>query len=41
MRRSDFGGDRFGAVFLYEDQGTILCGELNGIFCDSFEGDSQ
>lgn len=40
-RWSDFGGDRFGAVFLYEDQGTILCGKLNGIFCDSFEGDTQ
>jgi len=28
---------RYGAVFLYEDRGTVLCGELNAIFCDGFE----
>ena len=36
-RWSDIDGDRFGAVFMYQDRGTVLCDELNGIFCDSFE----
>jgi len=34
---TDIDGERFGAVFLYEDRGTVLCGELNAIFCDGFE----
>ena len=28
---------RYGAVFLYEDWGTVLCGVLNAIYCDGFE----
>ncbi len=36
-RWPDIEGERFGAVFLYEDRGTVLCGELNAIFCDGFE----
>ena len=38
-RWSDIGGDRSGAVFLYEDPGIVLCGALDGIFCDSYESD--
>jgi len=36
-RWPDISGERYGAVFLYEDLGTVLCDELTGIFCDSFE----
>jgi hypothetical protein len=32
-------GDRFGAVFLYEDPGIVLCGHLDGVFCDGYESD--
>jgi hypothetical protein len=28
-----------GAVFLYEDPGIVLCGHLDGIFCDGYESD--
>lgn len=38
-RWNDIGGERYGAVFLYEDSGIILCGSLDGLFCDSFETD--
>ena len=38
-RWSDIDGDRSGAVFLYEDPGIVLCGALDGIFCDSYESD--
>lgn len=31
--------DRRGAVFLFEDPAIVSCGVLDGIFCDSFEGD--
>ena len=36
-RWPDIEGERFGAVFLYEDWGTVLCKELNAIYCDGFE----
>ena len=36
-RWNDIDGDRYGAVFMYQDRGIVLCGELDGIFCDSFE----
>lgn len=38
-RWPDIDGDRYGAVFLYEDPGIVLCGNLDGIFCDGFESD--
>ena len=31
------GSDRFGAVFLYENQVQRLCGSFDAIFCDRFE----
>lgn len=36
-RWPDIEGQRFGAVFLYEDWGTVLCKVLNAIYCDGFE----
>jgi len=36
-RWPDIDGERFGAVFLYEDRGTVLCKVLNAIYCDGFE----
>lgn len=36
-RWPDIEGERFGAVFLYEDWGTVLCKVLNAIYCDGFE----
>jgi hypothetical protein len=36
-RWNDIGGDRYGAVFMYQDRGVVLCGGLDGIYCDSFE----
>jgi hypothetical protein len=36
-RWPDIDGQRFGAVFLYEDPGIVLCGGLSAIFCDGFE----
>lgn len=36
-RWPDIDGERFGAVFLYEDPGIVLCGHLDGIFCDGYE----
>jgi len=38
-RWNDIDGVRHGAVFLYEDPGIVVCGALDGIFCDSFESD--
>jgi len=38
-RWNDIGGERYGAVFLYEDPGIVVCGALDGVFCDSFESD--
>jgi len=38
-RWNDIGGERYGAVFLYEDPGIVICGLLDGVFCDSFESD--
>jgi len=38
-RWPDIDGDRFGAVFLYEDPGIVLCGHLDSIFCDGYESD--
>jgi len=34
---NDIDGNRAGAVFLYEDPGIVVCGALDGIFCDSYE----
>jgi hypothetical protein len=36
-RWPDIEGVRDGAIFLYEDWGTVLCGALNAIYCDGFE----
>ena len=36
---NDIDGNRAGAVFLYEDPGIVVCGALDGVFCDSFESD--
>ena len=33
----DIDNENFGAVFLYEDRGTVLCKVLNAIYCDGFE----
>jgi len=38
-RWNDIDGNRAGAVFLYEDPGIVVCGALDGVFCDSFESD--
>jgi hypothetical protein len=35
--RWDDQGDRFGAVFLFEAPAIVLCGIIDGIFCDRFE----
>jgi hypothetical protein len=35
---NDIGGNRTGAVFLFENELVRRCGGFNVVFCDYFEG---